>query len=121
VLPFRDNVRETSRTRLRGATLQPNATAALAGYVAMDRLPYQQAFTRVHAEFLEMPGLRLTAAEVGVLCGVDRTICETVLADLTRAGLLYRRDDGTYTRSVHSGEVRVRRDAVRHTPRRLSA
>jgi len=38
--------------------------------------------TRIRAEFLEMPGLRLTLAQVHRLCGGDRASCETVLRAL---------------------------------------
>jgi hypothetical protein len=36
-------------------------------------------FNRIRAEFLEMPGLRLTSEQVQRLCGIERTICQLVL------------------------------------------
>ena len=41
----------------------------------MDRSSYQQAFARIRAEYLEMPGMRLTAAQVHRLSGVDISTC----------------------------------------------
>ena len=35
---------------------------------------------RVRAEFMEMPGLRLTPAQVQRLCGIESMMCKAVLA-----------------------------------------
>ena len=53
---------------------------------------------RVRAEFLEMRGLRLTAAQVTRLCGVEQTICQGVLDALVDVKFLRVSSDGTYTR-----------------------
>ena len=53
---------------------------------------------RVQAEFMEMPGLRLTASQVRRLCGVDRAMCDAVLDALVDANFLSKRPDGTYAR-----------------------
>jgi Fic family protein len=58
--------------------------------------PYQQVFERIRAEFLEMPGMRLTAKQVERLAGVDRSICQSVLDDLVRAGFLSTWENGRY-------------------------
>ncbi len=58
---------------------------------------------RIRGEFLEMPGLRLTAAQAERLCGLDRTLCEAVLEALvdskflavTSAGMYMRATEGT--------------------------
>ena len=55
---------------------------------------------RIRGEFLEMPGLRLTAAQVARLCGVDRAICQAVLDALVDAKFLRVSTDGTYTRLI---------------------
>jgi hypothetical protein len=49
---------------------------------------------RVRAEFLEMPGLKLTVSQAQRLWGVDRGTCEAVIADLTEARFLCRTRDG---------------------------
>lgn len=39
---------------------------------------------RVKAEYLEMPGLKLTRNQAARLCGLDRRVCDAVLASLVR-------------------------------------
>ena len=59
---------------------------------------------RLYAEFLEMPGLRLTVDQVQRLCGVERTLCETALAALVDAKFLCVKSDGAYAR-LTDGEI----------------
>jgi hypothetical protein len=54
---------------------------------------------RLRAEYLEMPGLRLTAAQVQRLRGIERLMCESVLDALVDAKFLRVKSDGTYTYS----------------------
>jgi hypothetical protein len=61
-------------------------------------LTVHRTIERLRAEFLEMPGLRLTAAQVERLCGVERTICKAVLDALVDARFLRVSADGVYTR-----------------------
>lgn len=49
---------------------------------------------RVRAEFLEMPGLKLTVWQAQRLWGVDRPTCEAVIETLTEAQFLSRTRDG---------------------------
>lgn len=53
---------------------------------------------RVRSEFLEMPGLRLTAAQAARLWAVDRSTSEQILQRLTEHGFLYRNPRGAYLR-----------------------
>jgi hypothetical protein len=62
--------------------------------------PYEQAFNRIRAEFMEMPGMRLTPEQVERLSGVVNSVCRLVLDDLVRAGFLSVGADGTYARST---------------------
>jgi hypothetical protein len=64
----------------------------------MTTLPYRQAFERIRAEFLEMPGMHLTPDQVERLSGVDRAICNAVLDDLVRARFLCISADGSYSK-----------------------
>jgi hypothetical protein len=64
----------------------------------MTTLPYQQAFERIRAEFLEMPGMRLTPEQVERLSGVESAICKCVLDDLVSAGFLCTSANGSYGR-----------------------
>ena len=75
----------------------------------MKDLPYRQAFDRIRAEYSEMPGMRLTPAQVERLSGVDVSICALVLDDLVRAQFLHKTLDGSYARgSDGSGPTRSR-------------
>ena len=49
--------------------------------------PYEQAFNRIRAEFMEMPGMRLTPEQVERLSGVVNSVCRLVLDDPVRAGV----------------------------------
>ena len=53
---------------------------------------------RIRSEFLEMPGLRLTADQIHRLCGVDRAACADILDSLVRDRFLRANPDGTYAR-----------------------
>jgi hypothetical protein len=52
--------------------------------------------TRVRGEFLEMPGLRLTAAQAARLWALDRRTSERILDGLATAGFLLRNREGAY-------------------------
>jgi hypothetical protein len=54
---------------------------------------------RLRAEYLEMPGSRLTAAQVQRLRGIERMMCESVLDALVDAKFLCMKSDGRYTYS----------------------
>jgi len=74
----------------------------------MNTLPYQQAFDRIRAEFVEMPGMRLTPEQVERLSGVQRVVCKSVLDDLVRAGFLRILANGSYARSSDAYSVYAR-------------
>jgi hypothetical protein len=84
---------------------------------AMTKLPYQQAFDRIRAEFFEMPGMRLTPAQVERLTGVDRAICQAVLGDLTRTRFLQAAPDGSYGRVSEGSHERLSAIGAPHVPR----
>lgn len=54
---------------------------------------------RVRAEFLEMPGLRLSFEEATRLWGMDAAVCRTVVESLVQASFLRRAHDGTFLRA----------------------
>lgn len=58
----------------------------------------QQILERLRAEFLEMPGLRLTVEQIHRLCGVEQPMCSAVLDALVRERFLCVKPDGTYAR-----------------------
>jgi hypothetical protein len=58
---------------------------------------------RVRAEFLEMPGLKLTVSQAQRLWGMDRPTCEALIDQLTAARFLARTRDGAVVlRAAHA-------------------
>ena len=55
--------------------------------------------TRVRAEFIEMPGLRLTMKQATRLWGMEDTVCQTVVDSLVRTSFLRRTEGGTFVRA----------------------
>jgi len=54
---------------------------------------------RLRAEYLEMPGLRLTLEQAQRLCGVERSLCKKLLDALVDAKFLCIKADGAYARA----------------------
>lgn len=70
---------------------------------------------RVRAEYLELPGMRLTAAQLQRLCGLDAATCARVLDALIETRFLRAYGDGSYGRSSDvSAETAGRSTAVLH-------
>jgi hypothetical protein len=61
---------------------------------------------RIQGEYVEMPGLRLTAAQAQRLWGLDRKVCEQLLKLLVDAKFLSQTRDGSFIR-VDGGPTRV--------------
>ena len=57
---------------------------------------------RIRAEYLEMPGLRLTPAQAQRLWGLDAETCQRFLELLTSETFLDRKANGTYARRSDS-------------------
>jgi hypothetical protein len=57
-----------------------------------------QLLRRIKAEYIEMPGLRLTVAQAGRLWGLDAPACHDLLERLITERFLQLRPDGTYAR-----------------------
>ncbi len=53
---------------------------------------------RVRAEFLEMPGLKLTIRQAGRLWGLDSATCEFLIETLTESKFLARTREGAIVR-----------------------
>ena len=53
---------------------------------------------RIQGEFVEMPGLRLTAAQAQRLWGLERDVCDALLKALVDAKFLSRTRDGAFIR-----------------------
>jgi hypothetical protein len=61
---------------------------------------------RIQGEFVEMPGLRLTAAQAQRLWGLDRTVCDQLLNVLVDAKFLSQTRDGSFIRT-DGGPTRI--------------
>jgi hypothetical protein len=70
----------------------------------------QDVFARVRAEYLEMPGLTLTAPQVERLCGIDPRLCRLILDALVEARFLRVNSGGAYAR-LTEGELSRSRQA----------
>jgi hypothetical protein len=61
-------------------------------------MPHTTMLKRIRAEYLEMPGLRLTLEQAQRLCGVDRALCKMVLDALVDKKFLCVKSNGAYAR-----------------------
>jgi hypothetical protein len=79
-------------------------------------VPEEQLLKRVRAEYMEMPGLRLTLAQAQRLCGVERALCQAVLDALVGEKFLCVKSDGQYGRltTVHFRILRRRTSEQPH-------
>jgi hypothetical protein len=68
----------------------------------------QDIASRIRAEYLEMPGMRLTLQQVQRLCGIEPTLCKTALDSLVAAKFLYVKEDGAYARLTDERLPRTR-------------
>jgi len=67
-----------------------------------------RALERLRAEFLEMPGLRLTVEQAHRFCGVDRAACASALDALVQEKFLSAKPDGSYARATDGDSSRLR-------------
>ena len=58
----------------------------------------EQLVTRIRAEYIELPGLRLTLSQASRLFGIDRAACEHVLTELVSHRFLKTMGDGSFIR-----------------------
>jgi hypothetical protein len=57
---------------------------------------------RIRAEYLEMPGLRLTAPQAQCLFGLDSETCDAVLAALLDAKFLSRTHNDLFAMAIQA-------------------
>ena len=63
-------------------------------------MPHRALLSRIRAEFLEMPGLRLTVAQAQRLWGVEDEVCRAALAALVAERFLCIKPNGSYARTI---------------------
>jgi hypothetical protein len=71
-------------------------------------MPHNTLLTRIRAEYLEMPGLRLTREQAQRLCGIEQALCTRVLDALVAERFLCVKADGRYARLTTRSDVRTR-------------
>jgi hypothetical protein len=54
----------------------------------MDPITTESARARIQIEYIEMPDLKLTLAQVGRLCNLPKDVCEAAIASLVESGFL---------------------------------
>jgi len=62
---------------------------------------------RVRTEYLEMPGMTLSAIQIQRLCGMETSDCRAVLEALVEAGFLSSTADGIYARATDTSRGRA--------------
>lgn len=60
--------------------------------------PVTEWVNRVRAEYVEMPGLALTAEQMRRLWLLDASLCDAVVSSLVESGFLWLRPDNRYAR-----------------------
>ena len=64
--------------------------------IDLPRVPTAALVTRIKAEYLELPGLQLTAWQAQRLWGLDRVQCEAILEVLVETSFLRKTKAGAY-------------------------
>ncbi len=63
-------------------------------------MDFEAVVLRIRAEFIEMPGLRLTVPQASRLWGLDASVCEAVIEALVTQAFLRRTSSGLL---IHGG------------------
>jgi hypothetical protein len=71
----------------------------LAAIDACEDDEFTRAVVRTKAEFLEMPGLKLTTEQATRLFALDRALCRSVLTTLVESGFLIQSKDASFARN----------------------
>jgi hypothetical protein len=69
--------------------------------------PSEEVLRQVQCEFLEMPGLRLTAQQARRLWGLDAAACDALLAALVDANFLFKTRDGAFMRVEYADPLKA--------------
>ena len=70
-------------------------------------MPIDDVLQRIQGEFVEMPGLRLTAAQAQRLWGLERDVCDALLGALVDARFLSQTRDGAFVRQDGALPARI--------------
>ena len=64
----------------------------------MNGTDFRNALIAIQVEYVEMPGLKLTVAQVTRLCSLPADVCQTALGALVVTGFLIETREGRYGR-----------------------
>ncbi|HWF84518.1 MAG TPA: hypothetical protein VG222_06720 [Vicinamibacterales bacterium] len=64
----------------------------------MEAITPQLARTRIQIEFVEMPDMKLSKAQIRRLCDLPPEVCDAALTSLVQSGFLWLRVDGSFLR-----------------------
>ncbi|HKB12516.1 MAG TPA: hypothetical protein VKD69_17765 [Vicinamibacterales bacterium] len=67
----------------------------------MDSMTTYAACARIQTEYIEMPDLKLTAAQVRRLCGLRPEVCDAAVRLLVANGFLWQTASGALLRRSH--------------------
>jgi len=81
-----------------GSERSRNFEAGRAQQLCEEIMPNPEVIERIRSEYMEMPGLSLTAHQVQRLCGIDRELCHDALGMLVADAFLQLRANGAYIR-----------------------
>ena len=76
------------------------STANTPGLAAASEMMLEELLCRVRAEFLEMPGLRVTRAQARRLWSLEPILCEAVLTALVEANFLVESRNESFMRAA---------------------
>src|SRR6185436_6492231 len=86
-------VRVSIRARNRGGALLIRLRRT-----CMETITTESARARIQIEYIEMPDLKLTHAQVGRLCDLPKDICDAAIASLVESGFLSTTASGSVLR-----------------------
>lgn len=69
----------------------------------MEAITPQLARTRIQIEFVEMPDMKLSNAQIRRLCDLPPEVCDAALTALVESGFLWLRGDGSFLRRGWAG------------------
>ena len=76
------------------------------GEDVMEPITTEGARARIQIEYIEMPDLKLTPAQVGRLCNLPKDVCEAAIASLVESGFLSTSSSGSILRVGRSQVLR---------------
>jgi hypothetical protein len=85
----------------------PSTTKTPQNCQEVEPMRIDEVLQRIQGEFVEMPGLRLTAAQAQRLWGLERDVCDALLGALVDAKFLSQTRDGAFVRMDGAQPTRV--------------